>query len=83
MKTVDELQILNISNYKLYKTYDPLKEGLTYFESQAGITNIKSRGFDASFTFINTSSSEVIKLIKTLNVKTFSQKTYISNKIFK
>ena len=33
------------------------------------ITNIKSKICDASFTFRDAISSEVIKLIKTLNVK--------------
>ena len=32
-KTVDELKILNISNYKLDNTNDPLKQALKYFEN--------------------------------------------------
>ena len=50
-KTVDELKILNISNYKLDNTNDPLKEALRYFENHPSITNIKSKSFDANFTF--------------------------------
>ena len=41
------------------------------------------KGFDASFTFWDTSFSEVIKLIKTLNAKKASQKTNISTNIGK
>ena len=63
-KTVDELKIPNISNYKHYNTIDPLKEALKYFENHTSITNIESKGFDASFTFRNTSSSEFITLLK-------------------
>ena len=68
-KTVDELKIPNISNYKVDSTNDPLKEALKYFENHPSVTNIKSKSFDANFTIRDTSSSEVIKLIKTLNVK--------------
>ena len=68
-KIVDELKIPNISNYKLDNTNDPRKEALRYFENHPSITNIKSKSFDTNFTFRDTSSSEVIKLIKTLNVK--------------
>ena len=50
-KTVDELKIPNISNYKLDNTNDPLKEALRYFENHPSITNIKSKSFDANFTF--------------------------------
>ena len=50
-KTVDELKILNISNYKLDNTNDPLKEALGYFENHPSITNIKSKSFDTNFTF--------------------------------
>ena len=82
-KIVDELKIPNISNYKLDNTNDPLKEALRYFENHPSITNIKSKSFDANFTFRDTSSSEVIKLIKTLNVKKASQKSDIPTKIVK
>ena len=63
-KTVDELKIPNISNYKLDNTNDPLKEALRFFENHPSITNIKSKNFDASFTFRDTSSSEVLNLSK-------------------
>ena len=63
-KTVDELKIPNISNYKLDDTNDPLKEALRFFENHPTITNIKSKNFDASFTFSDTSSSEVLNLSK-------------------
>ena len=53
------------------------------FENHPSITNIKSKSFDANFTFRDTSSSEVIKLIKTLNVKKASQKSDIPTKIAK
>ena len=82
-KTVDELKITNISNYKLYNTNDALKEALRYFENHPSITNIKSESFDINFTFRDTSSGEVIKLIKTLNVKKASQKNDILIKIVK
>ena len=39
--------------------------------------------FSWSFTFRDTSSSEVIKLIKALNIKKTSQKTYIPTKTVK
>ena len=70
-KIVDELKIRNISNYKIDNTNHP------------SITNIKSKSFDTNFTFRDTSSSEVIKLIKTLNVKKASQKSDIPTKIVK
>ena len=53
------------------------------FENHPGITNIKSNSFDANFTFRDTSSSQVIKLIKTLNVKKASEKSDIPTKIAK
>ena len=56
-------------NYKIDNTSDPLKEALRYFENHPSMTNIKSKSFDPNFTFRDTSSSEVIKLIKTLNLK--------------
>ena len=83
MKTVDKLKILNISNYKLDNTNDPLKEALKSFENHPSITNIKSKSFDANFTFKDASSSEVIKLVKILNVKKGSQKSDIPTKIVK
>ena len=82
-KTVDELKIPNFSNYKLDNTNDPLKEALKYFENHPSITDIENKSFDANFTFRDTSSSEVIKLIKTLNVKKASQKSDIPTKIVK
>ena len=82
-KTVDDLKIPNISNYKLNNANDPLKEALRYFENHPSIINIKSKSFDTNFTFRDTSSSEVIKLIKTLNVKKASQKSDIATKIVK
>ena len=82
-KTADELKILNISNYKLDNTNGPLKEALRYFENHPSIENIKNKSFDANFTSWDTSSSEVIKLIKTLNVKSASPKSDIANKIVK
>ena len=51
------------------------------FENHRSITNIKSKSFDANFTFRDTSSSEVIKLIKSLNVKRASQKSDIPTKL--
>ena len=68
-KTVDKLKIPNISNYKLDNTNAPLKEVLRYFENHPSIANVKSKNFDANFTFRDTSSSEVIKLMKTVNLK--------------
>ena len=50
-KTVDEFKILNVSNYKLDNPNDTLKEALRYFENHPSITNIKSKSFDANFTF--------------------------------
>ena len=79
-KTVDELKIPNISNYKLDNTNDPLKEALRYHPS---MPNVKSKSFDANFTFIDTSFSEVFKLVKTPNVKKASQKSDIPTKIIK
>ena len=74
---------MNISNYKLHSTNDPLKEALRYFENHPSITNIKSKSFDTNFTFRDTSSSEAIKLIKILNVKKTSQKSDFPTKIVK
>ena len=82
-KTVAQLKITNILNYKLDNTNDPLKEGLRYFENHSSITNLKSKNFDVNFTFKDTSSSEVIKMIKNLNVKKASQKSDIPPKIVK
>ena len=56
-------KIPNILNYKLDNTNDPLKEAPKYFENHPSITNIKRKSFDANFTFRDTNSSEVIKLI--------------------
>ena len=53
------------------------------FENHPSITNIKSKSFDANFTLRDTSFSEVIKLIKILNVKKASQKSDIPTKIVK
>ena len=50
-KTVDEFKILNVSNYKLDNQNDTLKEALRYVENHPSITNIKSKSFDANFTF--------------------------------
>ena len=82
-KIVDEPKISNISNYKTYNTNDPLKGALRYFENHPSITNIKSKSFDTNFTFRDTNSSGVIKLIKALNVKKASQERNIPNKIVK
>ena len=78
-----ELKIPNISDYKLDNTNDPLKEALRYFENHLSIRNIKSKCFNTNFTFGDTSSSEIIKLIKTLNVKKASQKIDIPAKTVK
>ena len=82
-KTVGERKIPNISNYQFDNRNDPLKEALRYFENHPSITNIKSKSSDTIFTFRYTSSSEVIKRIKTLNVKKASQKSDIPTKIVK
>ena len=82
-KTVNELKVRNISNYKLDNNNDPLKEALRYFKNHPSITNTKWKNFDEKFTFRDTSSSEVIELIKTLNVKKASQKSVIATKIVK
>ena len=74
---------IRFSNYKLDNTNDPLKEKLRYFENHPSIRNIKSKSFDTHFPFRDTSSSEIIKLIKTLNVKKASQKSDIPTKIVK
>ena len=63
-KSVDELKIPNISNYKLHNTNDPLKEALRYFENHPSITNIKSKSFDTNFTFRDTSSMKLLNLSK-------------------
>ena len=74
--------IPNVSNYKLDNANDPLKEALIiYLENHPSVTNIKSKSFEANFR--DTSSSEVIKLIKILNVKKTSQKSDIPTKIAK
>ena len=65
-------------NYKIDNTSDPLKEALRYFENHPSMTNIKSKSFDANFTFRDTSSSEVIK-----ESKKASQKSDIPSKIVK
>ena len=80
-KTVDKLKIPNISSYKLDKSNDPLKEALRYFENHTSIKNIRSKSFDANFTFRDVCSSEVIKLIKTLNAKMASQKVIFLTKL--
>ena len=69
--------------FKIPNLNDPLKEALKYFENHPSTTNIKSINFDANFTFRDTSSTEVIKLIKTLNVRKASQKSDIPTKIIK
>ena len=74
---------MNVWNYKLDNTNDLLQEALKYFENHPSITNIESKGFDASFTFRDTSSSKVIKLFKTLIVKKASQETDIPTKVVK
>ena len=56
---------------------------LRYFENHPCITNIKIKSLDTNFTFRNNSSSEVIKRIKTLNVKKASQKCDIPTKTVK
>ena len=82
-KIVDNLKILNISNYKINNTNNPLKEVLGFFENHPTTTNIKRKSFHTNFTFRDTSSSEVIKLMKSLNVKKDSQKSDIPTKIVK
>ena len=82
-KTVDEFEIPNVSNYKLDNTNDLLQEALKYFENHPSIINIESKGFDASFTFGDTSSSKIIKLFKTPIVKKASQGTDIPTKVVK
>ena len=81
-KTVDELKIQNISNHKLDNGNDPLKEALRYCENHLSITYIKRKVFDTNFTFRNTSSSDVIKLIKTLNVKRLLKTAIFSLRLF-
>ena len=56
-------------NYKFDNTNNPFKEALKYFLNHPSITNIKSKSFDANFTFRDTNSSEAIKIINPLNVK--------------
>ena len=50
------------------KRNDSLKEQPNYFENQPSTVNIKRKDFGKSFTFRETSSNEVIKLIRTLNI---------------
>lgn len=45
--------------------------------------NIKSKGFNTSFTFRETNSNEIIKLNKTLNINSACQNTDIHTKFIK
>ena len=77
-KTVDELKIPNISNYNLDNTNDPLKGALKYFENHPSITNIKKLKVLCKFYLQRYHlADEVIKLIKTLDVKKASQESDI------
>ena len=60
-----------------------IKEALRYFENHPSITNTKCISTEANFTFRDTSSSEVIKLIKTLNLKKAFEKCDNPTKIVK
>ena len=44
------------------------KVALSYFESHPSAVNDKRMGFDTSFTFGETNSNKVFKLIKNLNI---------------
>ena len=48
---------------------DPLREPPKYFEIHLSIANKERKGFGATFTFKDISSSEFIKFSKTLGVK--------------
>ena len=67
-KAVKELKISSSSNFTHNQSNDSLKEALSWFENHPSIVNIKREGFDTSFTFIETNSNEIIKLIKVLNL---------------
>ena len=63
-----KLFIPSISNYMLDNFIDPLREPLKYFEIHLSIAR-ERKGFGASFTFKDISSSEFIEFSKTLGVK--------------
>ena len=49
-KTVDELKIPNISNYKLDNTNAPLKEAVRYFSLRAFVTDLFNSFFTKGLT---------------------------------
>ena len=65
------------------KRNDSLKEEPNYFENQPSNVNIKRKDTGKSFTFRETNSNEVIKLIKTLNINKACQNTAFLTKIIK
>ena len=82
-KAVEQLKIPSISNFMHNEINCSLKEALSYFENHPGIVNIKRKGFDTSFTFRETNSNEVFKLIKTLNINKACQNADIPAEIIK
>ena len=78
-KAVEELKMLSISNFTHNESNDSLKD----FENHPSIVNIKRKGFDTSFTFKETNSNEIFKLIKILNINKACQNTDIPTKIIK
>ena len=82
-KAVEELKMPSISNFTHNEGNDSLKEALSYFENHPSIVNIKRKGFDTSFTFKETNSNEIFKLIKILNINKACQNTDIPTKIIK
>ena len=57
------------------------KVALSYFESHPSAVNDKRMGFDTSFTFGETNSNKVFKLIKNLNIDKAYQNTVLPTKI--
>ena len=82
-KAIEGLKISNISNITHNRSNDSLKEELNSFKNQSSILNIKRKGFDKSFTFRETNTNKVIKLIKTLNINKACQNRDIPTKIIK
>ena len=82
VKAVEELKIPSPSNFTHNESSQSLNEALNYIENHLSIVNIK-RVLIQAFTFRETNSSEVIKLIKTLNINKTCHNTDILQRLLR
>ena len=77
------LDITNPSNYFKEDKFHSLSVFIGHFQKRPSFINIKKKNFESTFSFKKTTSKEVIKFIRNLNIRKSCQVADIPTKVIK